>query len=177
MAEIAPGLTAAAFEAVNAYGLAGSSLAFLQHSDTVTFKVTSGASTYLLRIHRPITEAMGGHGLDENAVRSELQWLEALNEQTDAPVQRPVRNLDGELVTRVKLDAAGETYHCTVLSWLEGQPYLRDLEREGMTAAAASREGRMRERHAAWREKAFLYRGKRERKRPESMAASIQADV
>ena len=46
--------------AVAEYNIKSYTLMFIRHSDTATFKVKSPSQgTYLLRIHVPITEAMG----------------------------------------------------------------------------------------------------------------------
>jgi len=113
------------------YGMQGHSLTFIRHSDTAAFKVErpdSGA--YLLRIHVPVTAAMGTHGADSIAVASELLWLEALNQDTDLTLQKPVRNSEGALVTQVSTTETGKPVNCTLLQWVDGQPYRRDLESE-----------------------------------------------
>jgi hypothetical protein len=70
--------------AVAEYELEDYALTFIRHSDNVTFKVdVPGSGAYLLRIHVPATGAMGTHGADPRAVRSELLWLEALSQDTD----------------------------------------------------------------------------------------------
>jgi Ser/Thr protein kinase RdoA (MazF antagonist) len=95
----------------------------------VTFKVDEpGSGTFLLRIHIPITLAMGAHGADPEAINSELLWLEALSRDTDLVLQKPVRNQAGELVTRIPGEEDGGFVNCTLLHWLAGQPYHRDLE-------------------------------------------------
>ncbi len=128
--------TAARFEdivrqALAQYGMQGCALAFIRHSDNVTYKVESpGAGAYLLRIHVPVVAAMGSHGSDPQAIRSELAWLEALSRDTDLVLQQPVRNRAGELVTRISPSDGGAPVHCTLLHWVAGQPYHRDLESE-----------------------------------------------
>jgi Ser/Thr protein kinase RdoA (MazF antagonist) len=113
------------------YDMTGYTLEFIRHSDNVTFKVESpGIGTYLLRIHVPITEAMGTHGADSTAINSELLWLEALNQNTDLVLQKPVRNRTGTLVTPISADDATQSVNCTLMHWLNGQPYHRDLESE-----------------------------------------------
>ena len=70
--------------AVAEYNLKGYSLTFIRHSDNVTLKVEDpGLGAHLLRIHVPVTKAMGTHGANSNAVNSELLWLEALSQDTD----------------------------------------------------------------------------------------------
>ncbi len=52
-------------QALAAYDLPGYELVFLRHSDNVTFRAEKpGSEPYLLRIHIPITTAMGTHGTD-----------------------------------------------------------------------------------------------------------------
>ena len=120
-------LDAVARQALAAYGLDGAPLVFIRHSDSVAFRVEApGSDGYLLRLHIPITPAMGSHGADGVMVRSELQWLEALNDDTDLVLQRPIRNRDDELVTTVPVGAGA--LHCSLLRWLPGEAY--DSERQ-----------------------------------------------
>ena len=116
-------------QALEAYGLQGWPVRHIRHSDNVTFQVGDPPSdAFLLRIHVPITAAMGTHGTDPDAVTSELLWLEALCRDTDLILQEPVRNRAGALVTPVPSGGAHKTVNCSVLRWLDGQPYHRDLE-------------------------------------------------
>lgn len=116
------------------YDLPVARLDFIRHSDNRTYKVSAGdAGTYLLRIHQPITTAMGAHGADIHMVRSEMLWLEALNRETGLTLQQPVRNREGGLVTS-QTRAQGVQIHSTVLTWVEGEAYLRDLETEETAA-------------------------------------------
>jgi Ser/Thr protein kinase RdoA (MazF antagonist) len=140
---------ALAHQALAAYDLPEPQLAFIRHSDNVTYKVTTGDSgTYLLRIHQPVTAALGAHGADFNMVNSEMLWLQALNQETDLALQRPVLNRDGDLVTR--LTNAGAQIHCTLLTWVEGEPYLRDLECEATAAQIGKILATLHNQAAAW---------------------------
>lgn len=106
-------------------------LTFIQHSENVTFKAEHPSSeAFLLRIHVPVTTAMGTYGADYDVVNSELLWLEALCQDTDLVLQEPVRNREGRLVTQVPVEDGGTTVNCTMLHWLDGQPYSSDLEPE-----------------------------------------------
>jgi Ser/Thr protein kinase RdoA (MazF antagonist) len=121
--------TGLARSALVAYGIADCNLTFIRHSDSVTYKVeTPDAGTYLLRLHVPIVSEMGAHGADPKAIQSELLWLEALNQNTDLCLQQPVRNRDGDLVTRVVHGQAAEPVNCSLLRWVDGEPYHRELE-------------------------------------------------
>jgi Ser/Thr protein kinase RdoA (MazF antagonist) len=123
----------AATQALAAYELPNCKLTFLQHSDTLTYRVRQpeSAETYLLRLHIPVSSAMGSHGSEAAALRSELVWLEALNEETDLELQHPLRNQNGELVTTIRDEATETPIHATLLTWLDGEPYLRSLESAG----------------------------------------------
>ncbi len=117
--------------AVAEYDMKGYPLMFIRHSDNVTFKVEGpGLGAYLLRIHVPVTRAMGAHGADSSAVNSELLWLEALSQDTDLVLQKPVRNRAGALVTQVPAENVALPVNCTLMHWVDGQPYHRDLESE-----------------------------------------------
>lgn len=117
--------------AVDYYAIGKSHLTFLRHSDNVTYKVKdSSGNTYLLRVHSPITEAMGAHGDDEEAVNSELLWLEALSRDIDLILQKPIRNRHGDLVSKIVDEVTGNAYNCTLLQWVDGEHYHRDLETE-----------------------------------------------
>jgi Ser/Thr protein kinase RdoA (MazF antagonist) len=119
-------------QALAAYDLIGHTRTFIRHSDNATFKVEGpDAGTYLLRIHVPVSAAMGAQGADPDMVRSELLWLDALSRDTDLVLQAPVRNRDGELVTQLPAGDGAPPVNCTLMRWVEGQPYHRDLESEG----------------------------------------------
>ena len=120
-----------AIRALAEYDMQGCSLTFIRHSDNVTFKVEKpGSDAFLLRIHVPITAALGTHGADSDAVSSELLWLEALIQDTDLVLQKPARNRVGRLVTQVPMGDTDDSVNCTLLQWVDGQPYHRDLESE-----------------------------------------------
>lgn len=131
----------AASQALAAYGLPDCTLNFLQHSDTLTYQVstTSPGEAYLLRLHIPVSTAMGSHGSEIAALQSELQWLEALNNDTDLELQRPRRNRSGALVSTFWDDFSETSIHATLLTWLDGEPYLRSLE----NASTARQIGRL----------------------------------
>jgi Ser/Thr protein kinase RdoA (MazF antagonist) len=122
---------AIARQAIAKYGMSGFTLRFIRHSDNATYKVEiPRLGAYLLRIHIPVTKAMGTHGADIDAIYSELLWLEALSQDTDLVLQKPVRNQAGGLVTQILLENATLPVNCTLMHWVNGQPYHRELESE-----------------------------------------------
>ena len=106
-----------AARALAEYDIATSPASFIRHSDCVTYRVRSESGSNLLRIHVPLTAAMGAHGADPLSIASELMWLEALGRGTELVLQSPVRNRLGELVTQVD-DGAGGTACCSLLRWV-----------------------------------------------------------
>jgi Ser/Thr protein kinase RdoA (MazF antagonist) len=122
--------TEIAQKALVEFNLADAPLTYLQHSENVTFKVEpKGSGARLLRLHIPIVPAMGEHGADPKIVKSEMLWLEALRRKTDLPVQRPIRNRRGHLVTLLTLDRP-PVINCTMLEWLEGEAHQPGFENE-----------------------------------------------
>ncbi|CAG7629982.1 hypothetical protein PAESOLCIP111_03155 [Paenibacillus solanacearum] len=93
---------------------------FIRHNENMTYKVIDNGSedAYLLRIHKPITKNMQGVQTTREAIRSELQYLLAWSSHSEMPVQIPVPNRNGELVSRIVIE--GEEVHCSVLKWIYG---------------------------------------------------------
>lgn len=94
---------------------------FIRHNENITYKVTEKDSenTYLLRLHKPITKNMQGIQTKREAIQSELEYLLAWSSDSEIPVQIPVLNLNGELVTSVVIEC--EEVHCSVLKWISGE--------------------------------------------------------
>ena len=110
------------------YELIEPRLAFIRHNDNVTYRVTTANSkAYLLRIHIPITSAIGTHGADYGMVNSEVTWMLALAKDTNLTIPKPKRNRSGELVTRIR-SKDGIPINSTLLSWIAGEPYHKGLE-------------------------------------------------
>ncbi len=157
------------------YDLQEYSLAFIRHSDNATFKVEKpGSEPFLLRIHIPITTAMGTHGADPEMINSELMWLEALSQDTDLVLQKPVRNQAGELVTRIPVEEAGGPVNCTLLGWLEGQPYYRELESENTVCQIAGILGKLHLHASQWKVPDGFIRPKRDFAYFESMLNGLR---
>lgn len=136
--------------ALENYDLPDAQLSFIRHNETITYKVTSaGSGAYLLRIHLPLTTALGTHGANLDMVQSELAWLLALRAETDLVLQKPVRNRSGELVTRIPAED-GSLINCSLLSWIEGEPYLRDLETEETARQIGTTLASMHEQSSRW---------------------------
>lgn len=136
--------------ALTYYVLGSVSLDFINHSENVTFRVTpDNGGTYLLRLHSPKNPAMGDHGSNPAAVRSEMQWIEALH-QNGLPVQNPVRNTQGEWVTQLTLDN-GQRLNCTLLEWIGGTVYERGMESENTVAQMGEIVGKLHLHSSRWK--------------------------
>ena len=110
------------------YNLIEPRLTFIRHNDNVTYRVTTANSkAYLLRLHIPLTTALGTHGADYAMVNSEVTWMLALAQETRLVIPKPKRNRAGELVTRIQ-NKDGSIINCTLLSWIAGEPYHQGLE-------------------------------------------------
>jgi len=67
-----------------------------------------------MRVHRP-----GYHS--EAAIRSELAWMEALDDARVVHAPRPLAARDGSLLTTVSVDGLGAPRHVVLFEWLEGE--------------------------------------------------------
>lgn len=108
-------------EVIQKYPLIDPIVEFIRHNENITYKVTEKGSedTYLLRMHKPITKNMQGLQNTREAIQSELIYLLALSSHSQIPVQIPVSNLEGELVTSDVVES--EEVHCSVLKWIFGE--------------------------------------------------------
>ncbi len=127
-----------AHKALAAYPTTAPKIIFLRHNENRTFRVLDELTNkvYLLRIHSPLTTIFQGERLRPDGIVFELQWLEALAHETDLILQHPVRTHNGALVQTVVGDD-GEDVACSLLSWIEGDPFpknpsLEQVERLGV---------------------------------------------
>lgn len=95
------------------WGLAGCQLALIKYRENAVFRVdTPDGNRFALRIHRY------GYHSDE-ALRSELQWMNALDEAGIAvPLIVPTR--DGELFAATQVDEVPELRQVDLFQWVDG---------------------------------------------------------
>ncbi|WP_391572545.1 phosphotransferase enzyme family protein [Cohnella sp.] len=108
---------------------------FVQLSDTITYKIeTNTAGHYLLRIH--------SGRLSREEIRSELLWLQALNESHDLIVPEGIANAKGAYVMEIETES-GPTWGIESfrrdMAKLE-RYYERFLSEEGWTLYQAAAE-------------------------------------
>ncbi len=137
-------------QALAHYALHYTTLEYINHSETVTYKVVDeSGQPYLLRLHLPRIAAMGNHGTNPNMVRSELLWLAALK-RNGLPVQQPVENSHSDLVTTLNLPN-GEQVNCTLLEWIPGEVMERSMETEDTAAQMGELVGKIHLHSSRWR--------------------------
>jgi Ser/Thr protein kinase RdoA (MazF antagonist) len=142
--------------ALNEYDLVSPSITFIQHSENYTFKVsTLSNADFLLRIHTPVVAEFGKHGADATAVRSEMLWLDALR-RNNMPVPRPIHNRRGGMVTEV------DGFNCTVLDWLSGDEYIREMESEDTVSQIGVLVGKLHLHSSRWRKPRQFTRPRRD---------------
>ena len=100
--------------ALAAFGVDRSRLRLLRHEHNTTFRVDTGASTFVLRINRP-----GVHG--SATIASEMEWLRALVSGTDLGVPEPVLAVDGAAVVPIDESGDGEPRTAAMLRWQDGR--------------------------------------------------------
>ncbi|MBN9317779.1 MAG: phosphotransferase [Devosia sp.] len=77
---------------------AGGTPVLINLSENHTFRVDGdGGVRHVLRLNRPHYQSRG-------AIGSELAWLEAITDDTDIPVPRPIPGADGDIVQEVAPD-------------------------------------------------------------------------
>lgn len=125
-------------EALSRYPLVKPQARLIRHNENATWQVVDEAcaKTYVLRIHKPregfSLKLMGGSR--EDALAGEMRLLEALSSRGDIPVQTPVKNFEGAVVTELSGGV-----RATLLTWLPGE----NLEKEEATPELLFEVGRM----------------------------------
>jgi Ser/Thr protein kinase RdoA (MazF antagonist) len=103
----------AAGATLGAYGLAGAELEWVSETSSVVYRVTRpDGLRCALRIHRPGHKAIAW-------IESELTWLEAIRRETDLLAPRPIRTVEGDLLSWVQ-SPDGNALPCALLEWVEG---------------------------------------------------------
>lgn len=153
----------AARKVLDAFGLHDQVLAFLRHGDSVTFKAIGRKhGAYLLRLHSPIVSNMRPNGVSADELISELVWIEALSRETDLALQSPVRTPAGELITAVEVEGHREPVFASLLEWIDGVPYHRDLETAQTAHQIGATFATLHQHASTWREPPGFLRPKRD---------------
>jgi len=110
----------AARMALTHYPIGDYALEFLAHGENVTFRVVNtNGETFLLRLHRSVSNVFGQKWLKPEVIRSEGVWLKSLRSGTGLVLQEPIYNRFNDFVTEVK-DGDGRPLLSTLLRWTDG---------------------------------------------------------
>ncbi|MBN2386715.1 MAG: phosphotransferase [Anaerolineales bacterium] len=102
---------------------------FIRHSDNLTFLVRDArGKKYVLRLHKPVTINFEDLRQEPRAILSELQWMDALRREAriSIPVVRHTR--DGKLVATLQIPGEDREIPCSLLSWVDGEPFQPETE-------------------------------------------------
>lgn len=125
-------LTMAASAVLAQFGLAGAEVRPVVYIHNAVFAVTTASGEqFALRLLRPGSRPDGW-------LRSELDWLEAINRETRLCVPRPLRTTSGEHFALAQVAGLDEPLRASVLHWLAGD----SLSPEAMTPHHAGQLGR-----------------------------------
>lgn len=111
--------------ALGHYGITDFSSIFLRHNDNITLKIDNNEdnNSYVLRIHSPITSGLQGVQHTFEGLNAEMELLKSLNEQTSLPLQQPIKNKKGNLVSTIVDVDNNFIQLATLLTWKEGNVY------------------------------------------------------
>lgn len=99
------------------YQLSFNEIKFIHHGENTTYRLyTDDKQSYLLRLHRINYQTL-------EYIESELNWLQALAEDTELNVQRIIHNADDEVVTTLISPFDHTERMATLLTWETGRIY------------------------------------------------------
>jgi len=88
----------------------------IKHRENTVFEIIDGNVRYAMRVHRANYHT-------DAALRSELQWMTALNESAyRISTPKIIPSHDGELMQVVSVEGVPEPRQVDILSWVDGAP-------------------------------------------------------
>ena len=111
--------------ALAAYGMQDADVRFNHDSGNVSFRVRTGEThapgqdlflpgQYVLRLHQDDYQ-------ETEAIRSELEWVEALRKEASVAAPEPIRSLDGDLLVTIDDPELPAPKRCSLLRWMRGR--------------------------------------------------------
>jgi len=85
------------------------------HSNVQFRVVTESGEQFVLRVGTP-------HANTRTNIDVEVAWLDALRQETDLEVVRPIRSKEGSLIVDEHDEDLGKERACVLFSWVPGQP-------------------------------------------------------
>lgn len=108
-------------EALRDYDIGKAVLTPLEHMANTTFRVDGeGGQRYVIRIQNPSNSEAIPRRM-EDQVRSEMEWLAALNRDTDLRVPDPVSTRSNKLLTKAEVEGVPEERACCLFRWVDGR--------------------------------------------------------
>lgn len=103
------------------WGLEGSTLVMINHSENTTYRVTppDGGKPVILRVHRP-----GYHTV--NGIRSELAWMRALQAEGGVPTPQAIPGNDRQDVQTVPHPSLSTPRNCVLFEFIDGEEPRQD---------------------------------------------------
>jgi Ser/Thr protein kinase RdoA (MazF antagonist) len=110
-----------AVAALPRWGLEGSNLVMINHSENTTYRVTppGGGAPVILRVHRP-----GYHTV--NGIRSELAWMRALQAEGGVHTPQAIPARDGADIQTVSHPSLTKPRNCVLFEFIEGEEPRQD---------------------------------------------------
>lgn len=103
-------------EVLNRYDLPVKSIDHLATHSNVLYRVVSVDGRQLvLRVGSPESNSRSN-------IQYEVDWLEAINADTDLDVVSPIRTVAGRYVTDISDPKTGDSRRCVLFTWVPGQP-------------------------------------------------------
>ena len=109
-----------ALQALKAYDLQIDWVKFLADDTNISFKVRAQGENYVLRIYSEEETTLA-----ENM--AEVFWLEALKRDTDLRFAEPVKRIDGDYITQVRMPGIPDQKRCIMFTWVPGRALERSL--------------------------------------------------
>lgn len=128
-------------EALSLYGLTNAKATLLRHNENRTYRIDCKENSFCLRLKNPISgfDLSVFSGDQEIFLRSELGIISMFGEQTDIPVQKPVKTLSGDIVARLS-----DGTLASLLSWMEGVSFNEGKRTEQMLFSAGQTLAKLR---------------------------------
>jgi Ser/Thr protein kinase RdoA (MazF antagonist) len=117
--------------ALEAYGLGGARLTFVQYFANITYRVDApgpalqgdGSGVYVP--NRYLLRVLSTNYWE--AVQGEMTWLAALSREAGLPVPQPVPTVEGDLLTRITTPGMPKGRIVSLMRWVDGRKRTTDL--------------------------------------------------
>ena len=108
-------------EALRDYDIGKISFTPLEHMANTTFRIDAeDGQRFVIRIQNPSSSEAIPQRREEQ-LRSEMEWLAALNRDTDLVVPAPVSTRDNKLLTKAQVEGVPEERVCCLFRWVDGR--------------------------------------------------------